>query len=40
MGKKILEYIWLDADNNYRSKIAETTLYNYKKIETMTIIII
>ena len=28
MGKKILEYIWLDADNNYRSK---TNIYSYEK---------
>jgi len=28
MSKKILEYIWLDADNNYRSK---TKIYTYEK---------
>lgn len=28
MSKKILEYIWLDADNNYRSK---TNIYAYEK---------
>ena len=30
MSKKILEYIWLDVDNNYRSK---TKIYTYEKTE-------
>ena len=30
MTKKILEYIWLDSDNNYRSK---TKIYNYEERE-------
>ena len=30
MTKKILEYIWLDSNNNYRSK---TKIYNYEERE-------
>ena len=34
MSKKILEYIWLDADNNYRSK---TKIYLYEKRDSFDI---